>query len=119
MISSINDIHSSSFGLGYLKSSVFQKNDHLTLTIDQPIRVESGNLNLEVPVYRTKKKNVLFNSLNINLRPSVREINSKLEYSSSFKILDYGIALGYKSDPYHIKYMDDYWYVSLGFDFKI
>jgi len=119
MISSINDIHSSSFGLGYLKNSVFQKNDLLTLTIDQPIRVESGNLNLEVPVYRTKKKNVLFNSLNINLRPSGREINSKLEYSSSFKILDYGIALGYKSDPYHIKYMDDYWYVSLGFDFKI
>ena len=119
MVSSMNDIHSSSFGLGYLKSSVFQTNDLLTLTVDQPIRVESGNLNLEVPVYRTKKKNVLFNSLNINLRPSGREINSKLEYSSSFKIIDYGIALGYKSDPYHIKYMDDYWYVSLGFDFKI
>ena len=119
MISAINDIRSSSFGLGYLTSSVFQKDDQLTFTIDQPIRVESGNLNLEVPVYRTKKKNVLFNSLDINLSPSGREINSKLEYSSSYKILNYGVALGYKSDPYHIKYMDDYWYVSLGFDFKI
>ena len=119
MISAINDIRSSSFGLGYLKNSIFQKNDLLTFTIDQPIRVESGNLNLEVPVYRTKKKNVLFNSLDINLSPSGREINSKLEYSSTYKILNYGVALGYKSDPYHIKYMNDYWYVSLGFDFKI
>ena len=88
MISAINDIRSSSFGLGYLKNSIFQKNDLLTFTIDQPIRVESGNLNLEVPVYRTKNKNVLFNSLNINLSPSGREINSKLEYSSSYKILN-------------------------------
>ena len=119
MISSINNIRSSSFGLGYLASSVFQKNDLITITIDQPIRVESGTLNLDVPVYRTKQKNVLFNSLNISLQPSGREINSKIEYSSSYKILNYGIALGYKSDPYHIKYMDDYWYVSLGFNFKM
>ena len=119
MISSVNDLRSSSFGLGYLKSSIFNKNDLLTFTIDQPIRVESGNLNLNVPVYRTKRKNVLFDSLNINLSPSGREINSKLEYSSSYKILNYDFALGYKSDPYHIKYMDDYWYVSLGFNFKM
>jgi len=119
MISSINNIRTSSFGLGYLTSSVIQKNDLLTLTIDQPIRVESGTLNLDVPVYRTKQKNVLFDSLNINLQPSGREINSKIEYSSSYKILDYGLAIGYKADPYHIKYMDDYWYVSLGFNFKM
>ena len=119
MISSVNDLRSSSFGLGYLKSSIFNKNDLLTFTIDQPIRVESGNLNLNVPVYRTKRKNVLFDSLNINLSPSGREINSKLEYQSSYKILNYDFALGYKSDPYHIKYMDDYWYVSLGFNFKM
>lgn len=119
MIAAINDIHSSSFGLGYLKSSVFNNDDLLTFTIDQPIRVESGNMNLQVPIYRTKSKNVIFNSLDINLQPSGREINSKLEYSSSYKILDYGVALGYKSDPYHIKYMDDYWYVSLGFNFKM
>ena len=119
MISSINDVNSSSFGLGYLKSSIIQKNDMMTFTIDQPIRVESGIINLDVPIYRTKKKNILFNSLNIDLRPSGREINSKLEYSSSYKIIDYGVALGYKSDPYHINYMDDYWYVSLRFDFKM
>ena len=65
------------------------------------------------------KKNVLLASLNINLQPSGREINSKIEYSSSYKILDYGLAIGYKADPYHIKYMDDYWYVSLGFNFKM
>ena len=119
MISSMDDIYSSSFGLGYLKDSIFQKGDLLTFIIDQPIRVESGTLNLDVPVYRTKQKNVLFDSLNINLRPSGREINSKIEYSSSYKILDYGLAIGYKADPYHIKYMDDYWYVSLGFNFKM
>ena len=120
MISSINNIRSSSFGLGYLTSSVIQKNDLITFTIDQPIRVESGILNLDVPVYRTKQKNVLFDSLNINLQPSGREINSKNRIFIIIQnILDYGLAIGYKSDPYHIKYMDDYWYVSLGFNFKM
>ena len=55
MISSINNIRSSSFGLGYLTSSVIQKNDLLTLTIDQPIRVELGTLNLDVPIYELNK----------------------------------------------------------------
>ena len=78
-----------------------------------------NEIDIAFEIFQIAKQERNFNSLDINLSPSGREINSKLEYSSSYKILNYGVALGYKSDPYHIKYMDDYWYVSLGFDFKI
>jgi len=48
-----------------------------------------------------------------------REINSKVEYLTSYKNIGIGISLGYKSDPYHIKFMEDYWYASLGFNITI
>ena len=119
MIQSLSNLYSSSFGIGYLISSVFHKNDSFVVTIDQPIRIESGGLKLNVPIYRTKEKNVLFNSFNFDLDPSGREIHTKAEYLTSYKNIGFGLTLGYKSDPYHIKFMDDYWYTSLGFNIKI
>ena len=66
-----------------------------------------------------KKGDVLFNNINFGLNPSGREINSKVEYLTSYKNIGIGMSLGYKSDPYHIKFMEDYWYASLGFNIKI
>ena len=118
MIKSISNLESSSFGLGYIAKSIFQENDKIIFTIDQPIRIESGELGLNVPIYRTREKEVLFNSLEVNLSPSGREINTRLEYSSSFRNINLSFAVGYKTDPYHIKYMDDYGYFSLGANIK-
>ena len=113
MLKSIEEVKSSSFGFGYIHTSIFNKRDQLTISIDQPLRVESGKLNLDVPVYRTKQKDVIFNSLSFGLRPSGREINSKINYSTFFKKMNFDFALGYKVDPYHIKNLDDYWYTSM------
>jgi hypothetical protein len=118
MIKSISDLQSSSFGLGYIAKSILRENDRIIFTIDQPIRIESGELGLDVPIYRTRQKEVLFSSFNVNLSPSGREINSRLEYSSLFRNVNLSFALGYKADPYHIKNMDDYGYISLGANIK-
>ncbi|MDB4243693.1 S8 family serine peptidase [Gammaproteobacteria bacterium] len=119
MINSITDIQSSAFGMGFLKQSIFNSGDELLLSIDQPMRTESGEMNLRVPVYRTKERSVLFNSFGFTLRPSGREIHSKARYMSSYKNIGLSLTLGYKSDPYHIKSMKDYWYTALGFSIKI
>ena len=119
MINSITDIQSSAFGMGFLKQSIFNSGDELLLSIDQPMRTESGEMNLRVPVYRTKERSVLFNSFGFTLRPSGREIHSKARYMSSYKNIGLSLTLGYKSDPYHIKSMEDYWYTALGFSIKI
>jgi hypothetical protein len=116
MMRSVSKLYSSAFGIGFMKSSIISNNDKLILTVDQPIRIESGKLQLNVPTYRTKEKNVLFNSMNFNLDPSGREIHTKAQYLSSYKNIGLGLTLGYKADPYHIKFMDDYWYMSLGFN---
>ena len=116
MMRSVSKLYSSAFGIGFMKSSIISNNDKLILTVDQPIRIESGKLQLNVPTYRTKEKNVLFNSMNFNLDPSGREIHTKAQYLSSYKNIGLGVTLGYKADPYHIKFMDDYWYMSLGFN---
>lgn len=119
MVESVSQLRSSSFGLGFLKSSIFSSNDQISFVIDQPIRIESGTLNLNVPIYRTKERDVLFNAMSLELNPSGREINSKAEYSTTYKNIGLGFTLGYKSDPYHIKSMSDYWFMSLGFNIKI
>jgi hypothetical protein len=119
MINSITDIQSSAFGMGFLKQSIFNSGDELLLSIDQPMRTESGEMNLRVPVYRTKERSVLFNSFGFSLRPSGREVHSKARYMSSYKNIGLSLTLGYKSDPYHIKSMQDYWYTALGFSIKI
>ena len=119
MINSITDIQSSAFGMGFLKQSIFNSGDELLLSIDQPMRTESGEMNLSVPVYRTKDRSVLFNSFGFTLRPSGREVHSKARYMSSYKNIGLSLTLGYKSDPYHIKSMEDYWYTALGFSIKI
>ena len=116
MLRSVTRLYSSAFGIGFMKSSIVSNNDKLILTVDQPIRIESGKLQLNVPTYRTKEKNVLFNQMNFNLDPSGREIHTKAQYLSSYKNIGLGLTLGYKADPYHIKFMDDYWYISLGFN---
>ena len=116
MLRSVTRLHSSAFGIGFMKSSIVNNNDKLILTVDQPIRIESGKLQLNVPTYRTKEKNVLFNQMNFNLNPSGREMHTKAQYLSSYKNIGLGLTLGYKADPYHIKFMDDYWYMSLGFN---
>ena len=116
MMRSLSKLYSSAFGIGFMKSSIISNQDKLILTVDQPIRIESGKLQLNVPTYRTKEKNVLFNSMNFNLDPSGREIHTKAQYLSSYKNIGLGLTLGYKADPYHIKFMDDYWYMSLGFN---
>ncbi|MDC1332686.1 S8 family serine peptidase [Gammaproteobacteria bacterium] len=119
MINSITEIQSSAFGMGFLKQSIFNSGDELLLSIDQPMRTESGEMNLRVPVYRTTERNVLFNSFGFTLRPSGREVHSKARYISSYKNIGLSLTLGYKSDPYHIKSLEDYWYTSLGFSIKI
>ena len=119
MMRSVTKLYSSAFGIGFMKSSIVSNNDKLILTVDQPIRIESGKLQLIVPTYRTKEKNVLFNSINFNLDPSGREIHTKAQYLSSYKNIGLGLTLGYKADPYHIKFMDDYWYMSLGFNINL
>ena len=119
MIDSITNIQSSAFGMGFLKQSIFNSGDELLLSIDQPMRTESGTMNLKVPVLRTKERNVLFNSFGFTLRPSGREVHSKARYMSSYKNIGLSLTLGYKSDPYHIKSMEDYWYTALGFSIKI
>ena len=119
MVDSISSIRSSAFGLGFLKTSILSAGDEILFSIDQPMRTESGEMNLRVPIFRTKEKNVLFNSFGFSLRPSGREINSKARYLTSYKNLGLSLTVGYKSDPYHIKSMEDYWYTSLGFSIKI
>jgi hypothetical protein len=116
MIKSLSNLYSSAFGVGFLKSSIFNNVDSFILTIDQPIRIESGALQLNVPTYRTKEKNVLFHSMSLDLDPSGREVHTKAQYFSSYKNVGFSLTLGYKSDPYHIKFMDDYLYMSLGFN---
>jgi hypothetical protein len=65
------------FNFSIFKSSIFSQNDSLSLEIYQPLRSEVANLNLNLPVGRTKDRKILFNDYKVDLTPSGRQINSQ------------------------------------------
>tara|TARA_B100000029_G_scaffold515716_1_gene624184 strand:+ start:29680 stop:32151 length:2472 start_codon:yes stop_codon:yes gene_type:complete len=113
-IKNIQNLQSESFNLGY--KPFLKNNKHqLILSVNQPLRLKSGTMNLKVPVYRSKNKQIFFNNLNIDLQPSGREINSKIDYSFSENSWSIQFGIGYKQDAYHSKYSKDYWFGNISF----
>ena len=81
LIEDIEDTYFSSFDLGVYKENIFMKNDSIGIQVYQPLRAEYANLNFNIPIGRTKDKQILFDELSIDLTPSGRQINSQLIYA--------------------------------------
>ena len=101
LIEDIEDTYFSSFDLGVYKENIFMKNDSIGIQVYQPLRAEYANLNFNIPIGRTKDKQILFDELSIDLTPSGRQINSQLIYAMSEDKLTFFGKLGVVSNEYH------------------
>ena len=77
------------------------KNDSIGIQVYQPLRAEYSNMNLNIPIGRTKDKQILFDELSIDLTPSGRQINSQLIYAMTEDKLTFFGKLGVVSNEYH------------------
>ena len=85
----------------------------LVFSVSQPLKVTRGFVDLELPSRRTKNKELLFTNHRLDLSSSSTEINSKISYELSSSMGRFGAILGYKVNPYHSDFYNDYWYASL------
>lgn len=73
----------SGFALGVKKDQIFSENDALTVSMRQPLRIESGNATMRFSVGRDKEGNVLYEDINIDLAPSARQIDLGFDYQTA------------------------------------
>tara|TARA_Y100001970_G_scaffold262839_1_gene347598 strand:- start:829 stop:3201 length:2373 start_codon:yes stop_codon:yes gene_type:complete len=82
-ISDSTPLLTSSFTLGLAKSNFIKENQTLGLFINQPQRVEKGNINLKVPTSSDRDRTVTYSDLLVDLEPEARQINYDLVFNKS------------------------------------
>ena len=73
----------SSFTIGLAKSKFIKENQTLGFFINQPQRVEKGNINLRVPTSSDRDRTVTYSDLLVDLEPEARQINYDLVFNKS------------------------------------
>jgi subtilisin family serine protease len=80
LLSGVEDLWSTSFALGLSTTELLREADRLTFTVMQPLRVEAGAAQLDLPVARDIAGNVYRQAVDIDLAPDGREIDLELGY---------------------------------------
>ena len=93
------DVFTSSFDLGLLGSHIVEKGDHLLLRAGQPMRVESGSLDLSYVSFRRQDRSAVNNVQSFDVAPSMRSV----EFG-----VGYGLPLGQNGRSGHMRFAIDY-----------
>ena len=91
------DVLTTSFDVGLLGSHVLEQGDHLLLRAGQPMRVESGSLDLSYVSYRNSNRGVVSGTQSFDVAPSMRSV----EFG-----VGYGVPIGERQG--HIRFAVDY-----------
>ena len=80
LIHSISDLESDAYSFGIHKTNFLVRNDSLKLYFTQPLSINEGSLLLNIPIGRTKSKEVIFEEVELNLAPTKKEKTFELSY---------------------------------------
>ncbi|MCF4097702.1 S8 family serine peptidase [Maritalea mediterranea] len=115
-VTNFDDANFSGFHVGVAKSNLVQKGDRVTLSLAQPIRADSGNVTMNLPVGRDKDGNIIYDQVTGDLSPSGREIDFAASYFmelDAFSDLQFDVM--YALDAGHIAGQRSY---GIGASFK-
>lgn len=103
-VTATSDIRFAGMQLGAVKSGVVTNDDSLTFTLGQPLRVESGTVDLSIPVGRTAEGTVVNSNLQAELAPSGRQLDLGLAYALKLpNEASAQIGLQYAVDAGHVR----------------
>jgi hypothetical protein len=74
-IDSSSPLLTSSFTLGLAKANFLKKYQTIGFFLNQPQRVEDGNINLRLPTSSDRDRTVTYSNLNVDLEPDSRQLN--------------------------------------------
>jgi subtilisin family serine protease len=94
-------INSNSWSLGLNSSPDWQTDDRLSISLHQPLRVQSGQGSLQLATGRSIDRQVTYETINFDLQPQGRE--QQLELLYQFKLGDISAAtrVEYTYQPHH------------------
>jgi len=79
-LSDVSDLKTSQFNVGMVVSGLGGSNNLMSLNLSQPLRVERGFTNLNIPGRLDQNGNVTHTTKRLSLEPSGRELNIDLGY---------------------------------------
>jgi subtilisin family serine protease len=93
---------SRSWSFDLARSGVFERNDSLAFRLSQPLRVESGGLNLSLPVdYSYATLSPTYGIRTLSLAPQGRELDAELAWTGRVFMGDAAASLFVRKDPGH------------------
>lgn len=82
-VSSTSNINSQSWSVGLLSDNIIQKNDRIGFAVSQPLRVTSGNMNLDLPIGLDYDSGVMkFQTRSISMASNSSERDFELSYKA-------------------------------------
>ena len=102
----IDDIKSSiysSFDISLAKKGILNDKDYLSLEVSQPLKLEKAQMQLNLPVARTKDRRIVFNEYLVDLTPKGRQINAQLVYATKNNQLNVFGKVGLVNNEFHLK----------------
>ena len=82
-IDNSSPLFTSSFTLGLAKSNFLEEKQNIGFFINQPQRVEKGNINLRLPTSSDRDRTVTYSNLDVDLEPDARQINFDIIFNKS------------------------------------
>lgn len=99
---------SRAWSLDLTRAGVFGANDSLGLRLSQPLRVESGGLNLELPVgYSYETFSPTYGVRTLSLSPQGRETSAEIAWRGPLFSGSGSASLFYRKDPGHYASLPD------------
>ena len=103
-----SQLASRAWSLDLVRSEVFAPGDSLAFRISQPLRVESGGLNLSLPVaYSYETLSPTYGIRSLSLAPQGRELTGEIAWRGSLFAGDAAASLFYRKDPGHYAALPD------------
>lgn len=108
VIASGSVIQSRAWSVDLEKTGLFSGADRIGLRIAQPLRVESGGLNLSLPVaYSYDTESATFGTIPLSLAPDGREIMGELAWRGPLWGGSASASIYYRREPGHYEAMPD------------
>lgn len=103
LFASASDLRARAQGMTYQRTQVFQKDDNLTLSVKQPLRLVSGNATLVMPAVNADTGVASFNRETVSLVPTGRETDYRIAYSRPLADSQtLSLEANMKRDVYHL-----------------
>lgn len=103
LVASVDDVRFSGFALGASFNNVMAVDDAFSVSVAQPLRVESGTARFNLPSARSADGQIEHRSVSAGLAPAGRQVDFGIGYKTAIGTGQLQLGLQYSIDAGHIR----------------